>query len=39
MELLTTTYEISTSPIRSSDHKNTAVNGTSQYFNKQVNNA
>lgn len=39
MELLTTTYESSTSPIRSSDHKLQAVNGNTHHFNKQVPNA
>jgi hypothetical protein len=39
MGILTTTYESSTSPIRSSDHKLQAVNGNTQYFNKVVPNA
>lgn len=33
MELLTTTYEISTSLIMPSGTNNQAANGTSQYFN------
>jgi hypothetical protein len=36
---LTTTYEPSTSPIRSSDYLNTAVNGTVQFLTSESNDA
>jgi hypothetical protein len=36
MEILTTTYETSTTPIMSSDIIFNAANGTSQFFNKVI---